>query len=892
MEPQRLQRRYTSIAKLHALLNELFAKGTFSLEVSTSTLLCTEASPRWPFFQHLETGVLTTVKIENDSILLRAPRELSQSPAGWKMIALKADKVRDRFSNKRVGIWGSTFIPDSSFDEILTSNVISELVVESGCGEKTMFSYEDICKRINARDSKRIFAILLYLNAGHLIVNFLSGWFSAPRLPLREAELAEIIVSDTCREKRKSFYMDQWMFIAPILTEGQHEIYHEEVRMPFLEDEEFSTQGQNSTTSLVTVPLCHLRIDERRDTLKLSTNASYGLFSSYGSIPRVKIVRKKLRNDNMAGNELKLHRRLKHPSIVPFYASYTLRDTVNILLQKCDQTLATFLREEDHPPPWSEQKTYFSALHGLSDAIGSIHNFRDHTSPKPFNSVGCHHDIKPDNVLVDVRAGNLLLADFGLAEINTPVYGSNRTAPGGTADYVSPEAIKLSFGAEDQHVGRKSDVWSFGCIMTDIIVYLENPCGNAISRFREDRKMTLDFNDWPLRIAFFHGLNEPNQGVWRRLDEIERGSKSKARRDMVALIRDMLYLDQEKRPEIKSVTKRLDWIIESFADVDTGGGFMNYQDVTALTHSGLSADHLQSPESTTGTVCDQHGASSSHKTGLDREAAENSHSMSNHARVSQPETALSRYHRDSPRLLFVLDNPKQERRVKTLWKWREGPGPNLHTWASSEGSKVLLIHPPEFEGFEHPISCVAAHIVESVPKYSTGWREMKVISFFCEPNTLDSKTNVFELSRSLLRQLLAYIAIQAQREPDLRELSAFDDVAQVMAAFMNNFKLLKPDTTLVCVINRLHLCKDRPRAENWPTEAVIKCLVELASRKISTSEARFKLLITMPSANYADLARKRYKIDSNDVMFFTGGSDDDRDGLSDTFFRANLLDWR
>ena len=543
----------------------------------------------------------------------------------------KADKVRDRLLNKRVGMPGSTFIPDSSFDEILTSNVVSELILEYGYGESTMFSYEDICKRINARDSKRVFAILLYLNAGHLILDFLAReWFSPHRLPLREAELAEILASKSCKEKRKSFYMDQWIFIAPILTEGQHEIYNDETCMPFLEDKELSTQGQNSTTSVVTVPLCHLKRDERRDTLKLSTNASYGLFGSYGSIPRVKIVRKKLYNDKMAENELRIHRKLRHESIVPFYASYTLRNTVNILLQKCDQTLATFLREEHHPPPWSERTTYFSALHGLSDAIRSIHNFRDDTSSEPFDSIGCHHDIKPDNVLVDVRAGNMLLADFGLAEIKTPVYGSNRTAPGANADYVSPEGIKLSFGVEDQHVGRKSDVWSFGCIMADIIVYLENPCGNTVSQFREDRKMTLDFKDWPLRTAFFHGLNEPNQAVWKTLDEIQRGSKSKVSRNMVALIREMLYMDQEKRPEIKSVTERLGWIIGLFADVETNIEAMSHRDVTALTRSELSVDHQQSLEMTVRTIDGQYGASSSHKKGPDREVAKRSSELIHH----------------------------------------------------------------------------------------------------------------------------------------------------------------------------------------------------------------------------------------------------------------------
>ena len=483
----------------------------------------------------------------------------------------KADKVRDRLSNKRVGILGSKFILDSTFDEILTSNVISELILEYGYEETTKLSHDDICNRLNARIPKRIFAILLYLNAGHLILNFLSEeWFSAHKLPLREAELTKTLALESFKEKRVSFHMDQWIFIAPTLIEGRHETYDEETRMPFLEDKELSTRGQNSTISVITVPLCHLKIDECRDTLKLSTNASYGLFGSYGSIPRVKIVRKKLCNNSMAENEMKIHRALKHKSIVPFYASYTLRDTVNILMQKCDQTLTNFLREEDHPPPWSEQTTYFSALHGLSDAIGSIHNFRDVTSSKHFDSIICHHDIKPDNVLVDVRAGKMLLADFGLAGIDTPVYGSDRIFAGANGDYVSPESIKRFFGVKDQHVGRKSDVWSFGCVMIDIIVYLENPCGNTVSRFREDREMKLDFKDLPLNIAFFHGLDEPNQGVWKRLDEIQRGSESKARRDMVALIRDMLYLDQEKRPEIKSVIERLGWIVGSFGDVDFG----------------------------------------------------------------------------------------------------------------------------------------------------------------------------------------------------------------------------------------------------------------------------------------------------------------------------------
>ena len=269
-------------------------------------------------------------------------------------------------------------------------------------------------------------------------------------------------------------------------------------------------------------------------------------------------------------------------------------------------------------------------------------------------------------------------------------------------------------------------------------------------------------------------------------------------------------------------------------------------------------------------------------------------SISNHVVSSHPETTTSICQRNWHPLLYGagVESLKQEGRVKTLWNWREGPGPNLHTWASSETSKVLLIHPPESEGFEDPISCVAAHIVQSVRKHSTGPRKMKVIYSFCRSNSLDPKRNVLELCRSLLRQLLAYISLHAHKESELGYFSASDDVAQVMAAFVDKFKLLEPNTTLVCVIDRLYLCKDRPKNEKWPTEAAIKYLMELASRKNSTTEARFKLLITSPAASHARLAQKRHKIESSDVMYFTGGSDDDRHGLSDEFFRANLLDWR
>jgi len=73
-----------------------------------------------------------------------------------------------------------------------------------------------------------------------------------------------------------------------------------------------------------------------------------------------------------------------------------------------------------------------------------------------------HHDLKPANLLVD---GNwtLKVSDFGMSELKNYTYGSNCKAPGGTPEWMAPEALR------GDDVNELSDVYSFGVILWELI---------------------------------------------------------------------------------------------------------------------------------------------------------------------------------------------------------------------------------------------------------------------------------------------------------------------------------------------------------------------------------------------------------------------------------------
>ncbi|KAK7872745.1 hypothetical protein R5R35_011878 [Gryllus longicercus] len=84
-----------------------------------------------------------------------------------------------------------------------------------------------------------------------------------------------------------------------------------------------------------------------------------------------------------------------------------------------------------------------------------------------------HADLKPANFLL--VCGRLKLIDFGIASaIQTDATSVIKSTMHGTCNYMSPEAIQDPGDSSRTKVGYKSDVWSLGCILYNLL-YRKTP---------------------------------------------------------------------------------------------------------------------------------------------------------------------------------------------------------------------------------------------------------------------------------------------------------------------------------------------------------------------------------------------------------------------------------
>jgi serine/threonine protein kinase len=170
--------------------------------------------------------------------------------------------------------------------------------------------------------------------------------------------------------------------------------------------------------------------------------------------------------------------------------------------------------------------------------------------------IGLHHDLKPDNVLVDDKL--FILADFGLSTFKRSSQPSTSPFRMGGNDYVAPECEDLEHGFKKGTYNRSSDMWSFGCILAEVLTYMLHG-GPGILEFRNRRGFKV--NGWKLHT--FHSCRankvEVNEHVLQWLAEMEK-SASLPGKQFIELIRKILSVVQEDRPTAVEVTQKLRFI--------------------------------------------------------------------------------------------------------------------------------------------------------------------------------------------------------------------------------------------------------------------------------------------------------------------------------------------
>lgn len=232
---------------------------------------------------------------------------------------------------------------------------------------------------------------------------------------------------------------------------------------------------------------------------------------------------------------------LKHPNIVQLYCSYVYRQEYNLIFAAADGgTLETLLKgKNDIKGPEGSQ--LLLALADLAFAINVMHNFTSEALDLTLS--GCHHDLAPRNILI--QGETLLLADFGLSTFHNVEEDSLTTFKEVRGSYIAPECQTLHENSvRTEKIGRASDIWSFGCILAEVLVYMVQGA-KGVEQFREDRKVEVTPEiEW---FRFHRGPNQPNPVVDRWLTQLQDGKELFCSR-MVGLIRQMLSMSPDQRP--------------------------------------------------------------------------------------------------------------------------------------------------------------------------------------------------------------------------------------------------------------------------------------------------------------------------------------------------------
>eukprot|EP01053_Blabericola_migrator_P004936 Blabericola_migrator_1__4935@NODE_2574_length_2585_cov_336_116362_g1612_i0_p1_GENE_NODE_2574_length_2585_cov_336_116362_g1612_i0NODE_2574_length_2585_cov_336_116362_g1612_i0_p1_ORF_typecomplete_len634_score132_34Pkinase/PF00069_25/3_7e67Pkinase_Tyr/PF07714_17/1_1e44EFhand_7/PF13499_6/1_7e07EFhand_7/PF13499_6/3_9e11EFhand_7/PF13499_6/6_2e08EFhand_8/PF13833_6/0_027EFhand_8/PF13833_6/0_75EFhand_8/PF13833_6/0_14EFhand_8/PF13833_6/0_0086EFhand_8/PF13833_6/4_3e06EFhand_1/PF00036_32/0_29EFhand_1/PF0003 len=178
--------------------------------------------------------------------------------------------------------------------------------------------------------------------------------------------------------------------------------------------------------------------------------------------------------------EIQILKSVDHPNVIKIYEIFEDPSSVYILQELCQggELLSTMLIDEGKAKIHDE---FFvrRIMQELLDGLSHIHSKRI-----------MHKDLKPENILFANKNPNspIKIIDFGLGEIfrgHTEVTDVLR----GSAIYMAPEAF------QDGQLCLKSDVWSAGCIMFNLLTGKFPFDAEDLSQFREVVvKAELDLN--------------------------------------------------------------------------------------------------------------------------------------------------------------------------------------------------------------------------------------------------------------------------------------------------------------------------------------------------------------------------------------------------------------
>ena len=169
--------------------------------------------------------------------------------------------------------------------------------------------------------------------------------------------------------------------------------------------------------------------------------------------------------------------KLRHPGVVQFLGVYLERGSrlPVLVMEKIDTSLRRYL--EDHSKKEFPLHLKAFVLLQICQALAYLHSQ---------NPPLVHHDLSPNNVLLNVVSFVTKLTDFGMSRAINPSTITRKSSIKGTPAFMSPEALQ-----SPPRYNEKLDVFSFGNIILSTITHeWPEPC--HLTQYKGDQLIALD----------------------------------------------------------------------------------------------------------------------------------------------------------------------------------------------------------------------------------------------------------------------------------------------------------------------------------------------------------------------------------------------------------------
>uniref|UniRef100_A0A7S1M0L5 Protein kinase domain-containing protein n=1 Tax=Alexandrium catenella TaxID=2925 RepID=A0A7S1M0L5_ALECA len=186
-------------------------------------------------------------------------------------------------------------------------------------------------------------------------------------------------------------------------------------------------------------------------------------------------------------NELRILRKVRHPSVVMFHGACIDTDLCELCLVS-ELVQGTQMDKFICPPPMPPGEAVRHKL--IYDVCGAIRYL--HAQEPPI----IHGDLKPANVMVERRQSGVRakILDFGLSRVQT----KNAMPLGGTPQWKAPEVIRH----DDGMPAPSADVFSFGLLAYFAVTGLKPFPGHSPAAVKHARKQGQNMpRVWPDSVA-------------------------------------------------------------------------------------------------------------------------------------------------------------------------------------------------------------------------------------------------------------------------------------------------------------------------------------------------------------------------------------------------------